>query len=319
MENEITKKSKILADDYRKTIYAYRDRSSSEMVKGLNQYAEEETPVLNAEDQLVQMVTSIAMDFHQVLIEWEDKSFPELGGLTPVQYYDSLDSIQDLLELLSFFMKRVEFKLPPKFELRIKGLDSNSISYLHDALSVMKPGDGDAFSEDQEAVLRMIEILALPEFTDGLLNFLDCLDYERHSKMIIKIMQIIQGIGKPALDQLIQAMERTGSSPDERMKLVYMAIIADIGKDNKSEWIYRLLKDQFRRSADKDKVMISDILTLYGDGRAVTAMREYVERNKRQLSKNNYLEFRSNIIMLGGSVGDLDRYFNIEKSDLEVD
>lgn len=56
-------------------------------------------------------------------------------------------------------------------------------------------------------------------------------------------------------------------------------------------------------------------LVMYGDSRAVTAIRGYVERDKENIPNAWYRNYREYIVTLGGSVDDLDDlddYFNID-------
>lgn len=319
MESEITNKSQIVAYHYAETrivITDYTLNKANEAKKDMKRNERQGMPEIDVKDQYIQSLKSVFEERDKKLDDWEEISIPEIGGLTPAQYFDTIESIQDLIELTSFFMKYDEIKIPYGLMLKIKNIDSKDLPYLHDALSAMKPKDNKDINEYQLAVLLMLDLLALPEFIPDLISLFDSIDVDRHPKMSVRVMSVFS-IGKPALDPLFQKLENYESPSDVIKKHFLMMIISKIGKDNKSDRIYKMLKEQFRKDGTNVKVVIANDLATYGDSRAVTSIREYVEKNKKDIEKDDYLQFRKSILTLGGSVEALDKYFDIDSAEEE--
>lgn len=312
---ETTKRSHILVNDYVKRIRKYYDK----LIADAKRKIKSDKVIENSEMDIIYAVDRVVEDtligFFDVLDDWENKSIPELDGLSPAEYFDTLDSVESLIELVSFFMKIKNVTLPPRLTLKIKKANVSSISYIHKALKAIKPVNGQDLSEDQQAILKIVGVLSLPEFTDDLINLVEELDYTIHKEAIKGVMETLTDIGEPALDKLIQIVENTESYPDERKRTVFALSLAKIAQEHKSERIYRLLKDHFRKCNSQIKAHASGPLAIYGDRRAFTMIREYIERNKEHISKEEYWIFRRNMISLGGVPGDLDYSF-IDKIDL---
>ncbi len=315
MEIKTTKKSQILVENYFKMLSNMDREKTNAYEKSdiLNEFYKDPdiVRIVNRMVESVFSTTSTAVD------QWENIKIPELDGLTPIEYYDTLNSMESLVELVSFFMKNNNsVPLPSNLKERIKKTDASSVSFLHNALADIKPVAGDDLSKQQKAILTIVDILLLPEFIDDLICLIEKLDFESHKKIIRGVTLTLTDIGEPALDKLVQVVEDTRSYPDESKRALYVISLAKIASERKSERIYRLLKDYFRKCEIKYKVSASGLLALYGDRRSVTMIREYVDRNKEHISKEEYKEFRRNIVSLGGIPGDLD-YSYIDKTDLE--
>ena len=252
------------------------------------------------------MVEAIAGTL-EVMAEWEEKSLPELDGSTPKQYFESLSTINDIVELVSFIEVKITGILPNGLSERIKALEDSITDDLLAILQSMKLDESKCFNPTQKAAIQIAEISALPKFGDSLVEIISQLDNEKSDEdTFTSLMNAIRVIGGPILETLICLVENS-----EKKGALYAYLMLTIGKmasENKSERMYRLLKDYFRKS--ETKVIESSALAVYGDGRAIPAIRGYVEQNLDDLSYWEYSQLKENVSILGGDMTDLDSYFD---------
>lgn len=253
------------------------------------------------------LMTEAVVESIKVMDEWEEKSFPELDGLTPKQYFDGLSTINDIVELVSLLEEKNGGILPTGLSERIKRFDDTFSDDLLNTLESIQLGEEKCFTSEQKAIVHIAEILALPKFVNALIGIIYQLDNEKSDEdTFTGVMNTIREVGEPALESLINLVENS-----EKKGRLYGYLILTIGKiasKNKSERIYRLLKDYFRKS--ETKVIEAGALSIYGDGRAIPAIRGYVERNLEDLSYWEYSQLRDAVLLLGGDMRDLDEYFD---------
>ncbi|HOJ11298.1 MAG TPA: hypothetical protein PK733_11995 [Clostridiales bacterium] len=137
----------------------------------------------------------------------------------------------------------------------------------------------------------------------------DCEEYEK-DEMVDLFGEVIRdalvSIGENAIRPLIDILTNTNEygEPHEYLAMA----LADIGKDNRSDEIYRCLKKMFLKY-DKDKKNItSDCLAVYGDGRAIPALRGYIEKNLDRIDEDIFYAVKIAIDKLGGNMDDIVFY-----------
>ncbi|HOQ38484.1 MAG TPA: hypothetical protein PK033_09885 [Acetivibrio sp.] len=242
------------------------------------------------------------------LNEWENISFPQLDGMTPKQFFDSLNSIDEIIEMVSLIDSKCGGLLPTGLCIRIMGLDKSLQDDLLAVLSSINEKKNKSLSPEQAAAVHVAGILLLPQYIDILVGIISHLDINAcNQSTFIMLMDIIRNIGEPALDTLVKMIEDADVNDNKYRYLLITT--AKIASNKKSEQVFNLLKDCFRKS--ESKLAEATALSVYGDGRAIPAIRGYVEKNINKLSLWEYSQFRESILILGGSMGDLDYYFNI--------
>ena len=243
----------------------------------------------------------------KVIDDWEQKSYAELDGLTPRQYFDSLCTVEDIVELISIIEEKNGGILPLGLYERIKTLDTTFSDDLLNILESIQLGEEKCFTSKQKAIVKIAEILALPKFMNALIHIIYQLDDQKSDEdTITRVMNAIREIGESALEPLINLVEN--SYKKGRLYGYLILTVAKIASKNRSERIYRLLKDYFRKS--ETKIIEASALSIYGDGRAIPAIRGYVERNLEDLSYWEYSQLRNAVLLLGGDMSDLDEYFD---------
>ncbi|NMB95129.1 MAG: hypothetical protein GYA02_00715 [Clostridiaceae bacterium] len=107
-------------------------------------------------------------------------------------------------------------------------------------------------------------------------------------------------IGEPAIRPLLDLLTKTEEYNDYHE---YLAMaLANIAKDYKSEEIYKCLRKMFRKH--NNKIVMADCLAHYGDGRAIPALRGYIEKNIDNVDPDTLYSFGLAIKELGGSMDD---------------
>jgi len=163
--------------------------------------------------------------------------------------------------------------------------------------------------------VKITEIIVSPKFINVIIDIFSQLDNEKTDKETSDVLtQCLIDIGQPALEPLINMIENNQNN--DRLHPSSIITVASIARENKSDDIFYLLKNFFRNSENKLPGAIA--LSTYGDGRAIPAIRGYIEKNLGEISCEEYGLLRNAILMLGGSTYDLDEYFeDYEDEDYE--
>ncbi|HEX9060340.1 MAG TPA: hypothetical protein VF941_09180 [Clostridia bacterium] len=243
---------------------------------------------------------------HLIMKEWENKSLPELQDLTPLQYFNNLESLEDIIEILTFIEAKNWDLLPHGLSEKIKRLDDSSIDNLLTKMQSMTLDESKSLNPTQKAMIRIAVIIGSPRFLAPIENLICQLEEEKSDEDTYKLlMYSIKAVGEQALEWLMQLAESNAGKKKLYINLVIA--IADIASKNKSEEVYKFLKDRFRKSSEKE--IEAAALSVYGDGRAIPAIRGYVERNLGKLPYLKYHYIKDAVIKLGGDISDLDEYF----------
>lgn len=256
--------------------------------------------------EYLKVMSGVVMESAEVMRQWEKTSFDELDGLTPEQYYGSIKTSSDAVELVGSFIEKNEGMLPPMLMETIKGLEESIGDEILVKIESMIPDKDGKLSGMQKAVLKIAEIMASEKFAEPLSRLLFRLNKDVDEKTIECVMDALKEIGKPCIPCLIAMCEKSGHKGD--IYIHSIMTLGEIGSKNKTEELYRYLKECFRKSEEKKAE--ANALAFYGDGRAVAAIRTYVERNIGNLHEQVYSTYRDIILRLGGLVSDLDREYS---------
>lgn len=252
-------------------------------------------------------------DSVSIMDEWETKNIKELGGIAPVEYFESLHTFADILYLITLLEEKNAGALPPGLGARIERLDDSLAEDVLHALDSIQLGSDKCFTYEQMAIVRIAEIIASPQFLSALLSIINQLDNEKsNEETILAVMDAVEALEDVAIESVTDLLEKLEKKGALYSRLVL--VMANIASENKSERIYRLLKECFRNS--EVKLVEARALAVYGDGRAIPAIRGYVERHIAELTREEYCQFNTDVSELGGDMSDLDEYFmNFEYDD----
>ena len=117
-----------------------------------------------------------------------------------------------------------------------------------------------------------------------------------------KARKALVDIGREAsayLEKRISGIEKPEGS-DFHMIIA----LIEMASDKKSDATYSILRNAFITTGDK--ALAARCLADYGDGRAVTLLRGYLDRNRGNTDKDTILEIQGAILNLGGSLDGLE-------------
>jgi hypothetical protein len=300
----ITEKSRFIAQslksvyDRRYKIFKKFSRKKIEtIISGLNKDYNDALM-----DRIGDMV-NVAVDAIAAVCKWESEALKELDGLTPEQYYYSLDKAEELIELVSLLEKDALSTFALGLMERILKLRDSDISReILQHLESMQMDDSKCLTNEQKAVVRIAWVFALPEYLEPLIRLAGALDNEKSDQSTIKLvfdaLGKLGGIAVEPLAELLEKYEKKG-----QLYETLIVTLASTASEHKSERVYRLLKDCFRKS--ESKLVESLALAKYGDGRAVSAIRGHVEKNMDSITEHDFSRFESAVMDLGGDMSDL--------------
>lgn len=257
------------------------------------------------------IMTSIIKESVNIMDIWEQSAMEKLENKTPKEYFSSIDNLDDGVLIIAAMIEKNGGMLPPSLIESIEGLEESISDQVIAKINSIMPGKEGILTVNEKAELKIAEIIASEKFTDPLSKLLFRLDPNAVAEDTVEcIMDALRELGKPSIPCLIAVCEKCNHKG-----IIYMHAITALGQiasKDKSEEIYRYLKECFRKS--EGKLVEAGALGIYGDGRAIAALRTYVERNIANMGEGEYTTFRDIILQLGGIMTDLDRkYFYLNR------
>lgn len=233
-------------------------------------------------------------------VKWLETPLEKLDGKTPAGYMDAMDKLDDLLEMFRHGAVICDDALPQIYFEKLKSHGEESVEELIKlAVQGKACDDVDALLAPLMAV-RVLGAWKAEKAVAPLLEMLDSED-ELFDLMFETVKDALVSIGDPALEPVSNALG-SGRHPrtvDEYLLMAY----TDIGKKNKSDRIYARIKKAFLEMPEK--LFAASCLADYGDGRAVTVLRSFLEKNGSSLDRETVFEILSAVRKLGGRTDDL--------------
>jgi hypothetical protein len=158
-----------------------------------------------------------------------------------------------------------------------KAFEKEGINYMTCAIRTA------GMSKDREYVDRLIDLI----YEEG--EYGDLIKETARGALV--------DIGAPALVKMEEFLSGRDIFVDNDFHLIIAMIEIDSGR--KSEKLYKLLKESFRKTTNKG--LAARCIADYGDGRAVPLLRGYLERNMDNLDKHTVLDIKSAVLALGGN------------------
>jgi len=232
--------------------------------------------------------------------KWEETPVEALNNLTPVQYINEINDFNYMIELFREGSRICYDNMPSVFLDKLKEYDSKAVD------AIMKlASDKGLLESSEEADIPVMAVKVLGEWkVDWTVDRLIELLYETEGKNELfadSIKNALINIGKPAIEKIIQALNESDAIGDAQEYLV--TALTEVGKHNRSDNVYRCLKSTFLKM--ENKIIGAICLGNYGDGRAIPALRGYIQKNRNTLDPDTYSEVKSAIFRLGGQVDDI--------------
>lgn len=124
------------------------------------------------------------------------------------------------------------------------------------------------------------------------------------AESIAKYVEAFPEVSEPFLINIIEQNTEDGlEGPCEDC----LIMLTEIGKQHKTEEIYQTLRHAFRYMTNKIYSVIC--LSEYGDDRAVSMFKNYINRNQQTIDRDLFYEMMSAIQNLGGDITDIQDPF----------
>ncbi len=231
---------------------------------------------------------------------WLSSCFEELGCKTPVEFLKTIGSIEILIEMFRYGAVVCDDELPEVFIDKLKEYKDQAIKIL---LGIALEPAGDESDEGLLVPIMAIRLLGrwrVERAVEPLISIIDT-DTLLFDLIYETVKEALVNIGIPAIDAVCSVLD-TGHIPQNSAEYLIMAL-ADIGRDSKCDRVYLQLKKAFLQMPQK--IVAANCLANYGDGRAIPALRGFLERKGKTLDKDTYYEIVSVIERLGGFTDDL--------------
>lgn len=232
---------------------------------------------------------------------WESTPLDGLDGLTPAEYFRSIEDLGSLIEVFKAGAALCDERLPDLLVEELKKFGIGAVNALVDIAC----GHSISHEEGDSLLVPLMAIKLLGEWkADRALCPLIRLMGEippQNELLLEGIRDAFINIGAPAVDVIVRHMEEAKKIGDAEEYL--LTALATAGSGNKTEQAYRCLKNSFLKM--ENKAIGAICLGIYGDGRAIPALRGFIEKNAGCIDRETFYEIKYAIRRLGGNADDL--------------
>lgn len=226
---------------------------------------------------------------------WEKSSISDIGGVSPLQYVNSIENENELEGLFINSARFCDSGIPDIISDRLVEMADKMAPRLLEIANnrIMRRDDSDI-----SVCSAAIEILGLMKNVAVVKPLINILNGATDDEELImeQAARAIEIIGFEAKEELLNYLNSLDFLTIQNEYLVpVLARITD-----KSENVFITLKNAFRNM--KNKVVGAQALYLYGDARAVTILRSYLESNVPKVDPQVFYEVKIAIEGLGGNI-----------------
>lgn len=233
-------------------------------------------------------------------ISWQKEARDYLSGFSPEQYFSAEKDPEKLMELFEQAAIFCDKDIPNALaDVLVSAGDE-----IHDRLLEIVLDE--EYRRDTENVViaaAALYVLGRTGRDDILMKLMELLMVctEQDDLLMESITNAIKHYGSNVLETVMDFIEKQNEI-DFRTEYLLM-ILPDLASGKKSDRVYKLLKASFLKM--ENKILGASALAEYGDGRAVTVLRGYLEKNLQTIDRETFYEIKKSVETLGGSLGDL--------------
>lgn len=245
--------------------------------------------------------------------DWGKKQIAGLKNLTPEEYVEAYDDLDELIKLFDYFSNNSIEGIPDFFVEKVFSFGDDALNKLSEKLKLdvvsKNISDHNSLSEQDNYQINLImgtlnAIIGLADkassLCDNVIEFMaSC---HNNNDLFLELGSgALKNMGTDALMRVVDYVNNAEAITN-REEYMLMAL-SDTGHINGNDDIYRCLKSSFRRMDNKliGAVLLGD----YGDGRAVPMLRKFAIDNKGLIDENVYFGVLGAIDKLGGEVKEL--------------
>ncbi|OPZ84133.1 MAG: hypothetical protein BWY74_04287 [Firmicutes bacterium ADurb.Bin419] len=257
--------------------------------------------LLNIEDENIKQ--HLAAD----LEKWANTPIGELDGISPAVYFKNMEDIAQLLELFRLASKLCDNDIPDPLTDRLKAFNENAVNGLLELIS-----DESILYNDEDQIISLMAIRTIGKWkaASSLEPLIKLLDSIREDSEIVveEICGALVQLGENSANRIIEILNESTINNLEEYLLDSLVKIGITIKDrNLYDLIFRTIKSTFNKM--ENKLFGAICLGNFGDGRAIPALRGFVEKNKNTIDYETFLEIKSSVHRLGGNMDDIEIRF----------
>ncbi|MEG6612551.1 hypothetical protein V6C42_06785 [Pseudoclostridium thermosuccinogenes] len=281
--------SEIIFESYNRVVERSYDRAFEESGK---------------DDPLKVRESNVSRFLDEEIGTWETTPLTEMEGLTPKEYFGRLAHFDDVVEHVKIGAKMCDRGLPELLVDKLMSYGNRAVDALFQMAS-----DRDMLENEDDIYISLIAVRILGErrvsaANNFLVELIKTLNEDKEL-MVEEITDALINIGEPCVGVLISELDKS-----EEIGYIHeylLTALVKIGKERKTDEIYRCIKNTFLKM--DDKILGAMCVGDYGDGRAIPALKGYVKKNAGKLDKQTFLEIKAAVKRLGGIVEDMDGDF----------
>ncbi|MCX7841737.1 MAG: hypothetical protein N2489_01515 [Clostridia bacterium] len=305
----VMEKAKELLKDYKKTLEEFiesNQASNSKKISRLLKKGDFEEAMEVLSDSFSNLVT--------ISNDWESHPNNIIGGRTPAEFFKEIEDNRHIVELFNEASEIIDTDLPLSFVDRMKAggkeVQEGLLAMLQD-VSLLDDVNQDISS--QLSAIRYLGLVGTGNTTGPLLELMYKV-HEDNDLVLEKISESLVNIGPACLDAVLEKLESSQCiGPVEEY---LMGIVSKLGSNNKSDRIYRCLKNAFMKM--ENKAIGALFFAKYGDGRIIPALRGFVAKNLDTISRETYYEIKFAVEKLGGNMDDLFKEWDEDDEGYEI-
>ncbi|HAW15294.1 MAG TPA: hypothetical protein DCW41_01130 [Clostridiales bacterium] len=246
----------------------------------------------------------------------QDEPDDNLGGLSMNEYFRTLE-FKELKEILEYCAKELDRGVPDSVIKAVASKeDRNEIeAYCGATIEEAAWTEEELKNEDAlfemefqkvKACFKVLSAMGCPSLlnkvTDRFMSYDKVPDFVAES--IAEYIEAFPGESVPLIKGILEDHKDDGlKGPCEDL----VVMLTNIGKGNRSDEIYDILRMSFRYMENKIYAVIC--LADYGDDRAVPMLKSYINRHQDTIDRDLFYEMMSAIQNLGGDIEDISDPF----------
>lgn len=231
--------------------------------------------------------------FDEAQKKWAAEPVNELSGITPGEYFAKVQPENFKMEIVSL-IHNSDFTAPMALLLRLQVDTAKASEVLTELLREYKD------KTDEESLSALISIIDICRYipnesiVTALFEVFDAINDESIHE---KIAEALAAQAPLSLEPCVKRLKGEDADID------IFGVVAEAGSKFMSDELYKALRNAFKRIKDKSAAAL--YMANYGDGRAVTFLRGYIEKNVATIEKEEFFHVTHAIEKLGGVFQDL--------------
>ncbi len=232
--------------------------------------------------------------------KWLSTPFEMLEDKTPVEFLDTVCDLEQLTEMFTYGAVKCDNALPEIFLNKYSDYGEDAINTL---LGIITHWQADCSEEMMLVAVMTVKLMGKWKVSSAAEPLIQVLGTggDICELMSETVTDALISIGLPALDSILSALDH-GLYSQTAIEYLITALSV-IGRENRSDRIYRSLRNVFTQLSNK--IAAASSLADYGDGKAIPVLRGYLEKHIYQIDAQTFHEIVSAIRRLGGKTDDL--------------